>query len=129
MNRRKYLLSLLGLGFLSNRCVPAPENPIQLHVDLDVLPDKEQEMVENFRQVFRPAISNQPGFVEVRLLRLREVVVGPVSEPANYRLLISFGTEDQRKQWVASDAHQSAWPTIERTLKQGKFTASLYDVI
>jgi heme-degrading monooxygenase HmoA len=129
MNRRKYLMSLLGLGVLSNRCVPAAENPIQLHVELDVLPDKEEEMVENFRQIFRPAISSQPGFVEVKLLRLREVVLGTPPETAKYRLLISFGTEEQRKQWVDTDAHQRVWPTIEKTLKEGEPTAILYDVV
>jgi hypothetical protein len=51
--------------------------------------------------------------------------------PANcrYRLLISFHTEAQRKQWVATPTHQQVWPTIERTLKGSKYTAILYNVL
>ena len=38
-----------------------------------------------------------------------------------YRLIISFQTEEQRVKWVASDAHQKAWATVENTLIGPKF--------
>jgi heme-degrading monooxygenase HmoA len=98
-------------------------------VDLDVDPAQEKEMVANFRKVFRPVIVKQPGFVSVRLLKLREALKGAAPANAGYRLVISFQTEEQRKTWVATDEHQRVWPTIEETLRGEKFTAVLYDTI
>jgi heme-degrading monooxygenase HmoA len=99
----------------------AMSEPIQLHVDLEVDPAKEAELLKNFRTIFRPAISKQPGFVDVKLLKTRNA-------PTRYRLLISFQTEEQRQKWVAADDHQRAWPTIERTLTGKKFAATLYEI-
>jgi heme-degrading monooxygenase HmoA len=126
MHRRTCLATLAAAG--GSLAAPAA-SPIQLHVDLDVDPAKEKELVANFRQVFRPAISKQPGFVSVRLLRLRKAIAGAAPSNAPYRLVISFQTEEQRQTWVASDDHQRAWPTIEGTLKGAKLTAVLYDTI
>ncbi|MDA2925702.1 hypothetical protein MYX78_00460 [Acidobacteria bacterium AH-259-G07] len=129
MNRRKCLLTLLGMGILSNRRLWAAGNAIQLHLDLEVDPSREKEMVENYHKIFRPAISKQPGFGGVKLLKLRETLAGPGPANRKYRLLISFATEDQRKQWVATDEHQRVWPTIRNTLTGGKYTAILYEVV
>src|SRR6266571_5813411 len=106
------------------RDLSAKPNPIQLHVDLDVDPSKEQEMVRIFRNIFRPTISKQPGFMEVKLLKLRETGSGARPKIMSYRLVISFDTEDLRKQWVATDDHQRIWPTIERTLTGKKVQPS-----
>jgi hypothetical protein len=89
---------------------------IQPHVDMVVLPDRESEMVPNFKNVFTPVISKQPGFVAVRLLTLRSAIAGEVPGDAQYRLLISFKTEKQRLAWVATDEHQEVWPSIANTL-------------
>jgi heme-degrading monooxygenase HmoA len=97
---------------------------IQLHVDLDVDPMLEQQLLGAFRDIFAPAIRTQPGFLDVRLLRPRSQETG-----LNYRLLISFQSEEQRKQWVATDLHQEVWPAIERTLKGGTYVPRLYDVL
>ncbi|MEK7405685.1 MAG: antibiotic biosynthesis monooxygenase [Acidobacteriota bacterium] len=124
MRRRTCLTSLVAAALPA----AAAPNPIQLHVDLDVDPAKEKDLVAAFRKVFRPAISKQPGFVNVRLLKLRQAVVGEAPKDASYRLLISFQTEEQRQTWVKTDDHQQAWPAIEKTLR-GKVTALLYDVV
>ena len=121
--------TLLGLGLLWARDLSAKPNPIQLHVDLEVDPSKEQEMVRIFRNIFRPTISKQPGFVEVKLLKLRETGSGPRPKIMSYRLVISFDTEERRKQWVATDDHQRIWPTIERTLTGKRYSTVLYDVV
>jgi len=97
---------------------------IQLHVDLDVDSMLEQQLLGAYRDTFTPAIRRQPGFVDVRLLRLRSP-----DRAFNYRLLISFESEEQRKAWVASGLHQEVWPAIERTLKGEKYASSLYDII
>ena len=106
----------------------AAANPIQLHVDMEVDPAKEKEMLKNFAATFRPAISKQPGFVDVKLLKFRKAMAGDPPKNWNYRLLISFQTEEQRVKWVATDLHQQVWPTIERCLKGAKYQPLLYDV-
>jgi heme-degrading monooxygenase HmoA len=95
-------------------------NPIELHVDLDVEPTKENDLESTFHTVFEPTISKQPGFVSVTLLKLRAAAV-------TYRLVISFETEEQRVAWVATADHQRVWPQMEKNLKGVKFTAALWD--
>jgi len=129
MNRRTYLITMAAAGGISTAAAQPARNPIQLHVDLDVNPAQENEMVSNFRKVFRPTISKQPGFVAVTLLKLRNVMAGDFAKNWNYRLIISFQTEEQRLAWVKHDDHQRAWPTIEKTLRGGKFKAVLYDIV
>lgn len=127
MTRRNLLLALAAGGAATVPALAAAQ-AIHLHVDLFVDPSREKEMVANFHKVFKPAISRQPGFVEVRLVKLREVKFGQPPAPPKYRLLISFQTEQLREKWVASADHQKAWPAIESTLTGQKFTAVLYDV-
>src|SRR2546423_6694930 len=100
MKRRTYLKSILaGAAAVA---VPAAETqkPIELHVDLSVDPSKEQEMLRNFRTIFRPAASKQPGFKDVKMLKLRSAIQGARPEGANYRFVLTFATEEQRQQWV-----------------------------
>src|SRR5215472_10213426 len=98
--------------------------PIQLHVELDVIPGKEKELEKGFREDFTPVISKQPGFVEVKLLRFTKAFVG--KERAPYRLLISFEREEQRLQWVANPEHQRIWPSIGKTLRSQPNSVTLY---
>ena len=107
----------------------APGKAIQLHVDLDVDPAKEKERLTNYHKVFQPTISKQPGFVDVKLMKLRKVMAGTGPSNAPYRLLISFQTEEQRLKWVATDVHQKVWPTIENTLRGNKYGIVLYDLV
>ncbi len=130
MNRRN-CLKIIGIApaaALALQAADAP-HPIQLQLDLEVDPAKEKEMLTNYKNTFRPAISKQPGFVDVKLMKLRAEMAGKVPANCTYRLMLSFHTEDQRKAWVATPLHQKVWPTIENTLKGAKYTAFLYDVI
>ncbi len=79
---------------------------VSLHIDLQLKPRAGPELETTFRQVFRPAVSAQPGFVAVALLQ-------PTSEATAYRLVIEFQTEQLRLDWVATDLHQQVWPKIE----------------
>ena len=79
---------------------------VSLHIDLQLKPGAGPELEKTFRQVFRPAVSAQPGFVAVALLH-------PTSEATGYRLVIEFQTEQLRLDWVATDLHQQVWPQIE----------------
>ena len=96
---------------------------------LEVDPAREKEMVNNFHNTFEPVIRKQPGFADVKLLKLRNAVAGKTPTPANYKLLISFQTEEQRLAWVATAEHQKVWPPIEKTLTGFKFNAILYDLV
>jgi heme-degrading monooxygenase HmoA len=84
-------------------------------------------MLANYRNVFKLAITRQPGFVAVQLLKLRQELQGKAPAGCSYRLIISFQTEEQRQKWVATPEHQKAWPTVEGTLKGQKYVALLYD--
>ncbi len=127
MTRRKSLEAFAALTAAASLEAAVPAEPIQLHVELEVAAGKETELVQNFKKIFRPTISKQDGFVEVKLLRLRTTPKGDAPK-SNWRLLISFKTEEQRVKWVATADHQRVWPSIEGLLTGQKFGAVLYDV-
>jgi heme-degrading monooxygenase HmoA len=77
-----------------------------LHVDLKARPDSTRNLVNNFREVFKPAISSQPGFEHVLLLQSG-------TDQNGFRLVIAFQDEPSQKKWVATDLHQEVWPKIE----------------
>jgi heme-degrading monooxygenase HmoA len=131
MKRRTSLKTILaGVGSLAGRKIvqaATTEHPIQLHVDLAVDPAKEQEMLHNFKTIFRPAASEQPGYIDVQVLKLRSALQGKAPEASNYRFVLTFASEEQRQKWVASATHQKVWPTVENTLKSKDYTVLLYD--
>ena len=128
MNRRLHLKTLAAIAAASTAGAAVVE-PIVLLVDLEVDPAKAQDLVTNYRTIFRPAIRKQPGFVDVRLLKLRAEAAGKAPAGCTHRLLISFQTEEQRLKWVSTDEHQKAWPTIEKCLKGQKYIALVYDAL
>jgi hypothetical protein len=130
MKRRTCLKILAGAGSLTaTRAVYAatPEHPIQLHVDLSVDPAKEQQMLHNFKTIFRPAASKQPGYIDVQMLKMRSALQGKAPEAGNYRFVLTFVSEELRQKWIASPIHQKVWPTIENTLTSKNYTVLLYD--
>jgi hypothetical protein len=127
MKRRTYLKTILAGA--TSVAVPAAETqkPIELHVDLSVDPAREEEMLRNFRTLFLPAARKHPGFIDVKMLKLRSALQGAGPEGANYRFVLTYATEEQRKQWVATAIHRRLWPTVENTLKTKNYTVLLYD--
>jgi hypothetical protein len=130
MKRRTYLKALLAAGAASS-ALPAADaaRPIQLHVDLSVDPAKEKEMLKNFETIFRPAASKQPGYIDVKMLKLRSAVMGKAPAGVNYRFNLTFQSEELRQKWIASATHQKVWPTIENLLSTKDYTVLLFDVI
>jgi hypothetical protein len=127
MKRRGFLQTILvGACAATARAEPAGR-PIQLHVDLAVDPTKEQEMLHNFRTIFRPAAVKQAGFIDVKMLKLRSALAGTAPVGANYRFVLTYASEQQRQAWVASATHKQVWPTIEKTLTSKDYTVLLYD--
>ena len=128
MKRRTYLKTMLAAGAGSAAAQAADAaRPIQLHVDLAVAATKEKEMLHNFETIFRPAASKQPGYIDVKMLKLRSAVMGKAPAGMNYRFSLTFQSEELRQKWVASAVHQKVWPTIENTLSSKEYTVLLFD--
>jgi heme-degrading monooxygenase HmoA len=75
-----------------------------LHVDLRTREGAADALLDTFRTRFRPAISEQPGFRSVSLLKGEEVP---------HRLVIVFEREEQRLRWIETAVHQEVWPQME----------------
>ena len=128
MKRRAYLQTLLAAGAgMAMSQAATTGHPVQLHVDLAVDPAKEKEMMHNFETIFRPAASRQPGYVDVKMCKLRSTVAGEAPKGSNYRFVLRFASEELRQKWVATDTHQKVWPTIENTLSNKNYNVLLYD--
>jgi len=79
---------------------------VALHVDLQLKPGVGPELESTFHEIFRPAISAQPGFSRV-------VLLARTSEADRYRLVIEFQSEELRLNWIATDLHQQVWLRME----------------
>jgi heme-degrading monooxygenase HmoA len=76
------------------------------HEHLGDKPGAGLELEKTFREVFRPAISAQPGFSRVALLQ-------STPEADRYGPVIEFQSEELRLCWVATDLHRQVWPRME----------------
>lgn len=128
MQRRTYLKTVLGGAAAMTLPAATPEHPIQLHVDLQVDPAKEEEMLHNFKTIFKPAAQKHPGYIDVKMIKLEKAVMGSAPQGMNYRFVLTFASEALRQKWVASAVHQKVWPTIENTLSSKTYTVLLFDI-
>jgi hypothetical protein len=130
MKRRSYLKTTLAAA-LSSTVAGAQDRDrrIVLHVDLSADPAKEAEMLHNFHNVFKPAAMKQPGYIDVRMCKLRSAIQGTGARGGNYRFELTFESEELRQKWVASATHQKVWPTIENTLLSKDYTVLLFDSV
>ena len=129
MERRTYLKAALSAAVGSPLVFgnEAAKGRIQLHVDLTVLPAKEQEMKKHFHDVFKPAAVKQKGYIDVQILKLRSTLAGSAPQGVNYRFILLYESEDLRQKWIASDVHQQVWPPIEKMLVHTKYNVLLFD--
>ena len=128
MKRRSYLKAMLAaVAGLKGAAAQGAKNPIVLDVDLSVDPAREQEMLHNFRTVFKPAAINFTGYIDVKILKLRPALQGSAPAGMNYRFQLTYESEELRQKWVASDVHKKVWPTIENTLRSKGYTVLLFD--
>ncbi|HMF79110.1 MAG TPA: hypothetical protein VK604_25855 [Bryobacteraceae bacterium] len=132
MKRRTHLKAMLGAltGLRLAEAQPARRaKPIQLFVEMEVEPHREKEMLDNFHSIFLPEAKKHPGYISVKLLKLRQVIQGPAPS-INYRFELVFENEELRQKWVATPEHQRVWPTIEKTLKSTKnYPVLLFDEV
>jgi len=135
MKRRSYLKSLLAAGAglsAANAQENAPDktrNPIVLYVDMQVDPAKEKEMLKNYHTLFKPAAVKYPGYVDLKIVKLRSALQGTAPAGMNYRFQLTYQTEEMRQKWVASAIHLKVWPTIENTLVSKNYTVLLCDAV
>ena len=130
MLRRTCLKTVLAAGAAGTGALAAGlGKPIQLHVDLAVDPAKEKEMLHNFETIFRPEAARHPGYIDVKMLKLRTAIQGNAPGGVNYRFSLTYKSEELRQKWVASPEHQKVWPTIENTLTSKNYTVLLFDVV
>jgi heme-degrading monooxygenase HmoA len=93
---------------------------IERHVTFKVIPGKEKEFEELFKEEYRPAMSSMPGFVSVYLLVEEE-------DPQSYKMVIRFQTLEEASAWRRSNSHQALQPKI-KALYQGS-QVQVYKVI
>jgi hypothetical protein len=130
MDRRSWLKSLTFLsaaGLVSKlrptRAATTPatsstQRPIVLYCDLAIDPAREHEMLDAFHHHFKPVAMKHPGYVDLKMLKLRQVVQGgPAPAPAiNYRFQLTYASEELRQKWIASADHRKYWPMVENTV-------------
>jgi antibiotic biosynthesis monooxygenase (ABM) superfamily enzyme len=129
MNRRSYLTGMLA-AVVATKAIPAQQtanSPIVLYCDLTVDPSREQEMLNNFHSIFKPAAEKFPGYIDVKLLKLRTVYTGAAPAGVNYRFQLTYESEDMRQKWIKSAIHQKVWPTVENTLSTKNYSTLLFD--
>ena len=128
--KRRTCLQTIVAGAVASLAAAAEtgQRPIQLHVDLQVDPAKEKQMLHIFHTQFAPAAARQPGYMGAKMLKLRSAVQGAAPAGANYRFVLLFQREEQRQAWIKTPIHMKLWPTIENTLTSKDYTVLLYDV-
>src|SRR3954468_15044661 len=97
MKRRSYLTAMLA-GITGSKAIfaqapvsaTAAADPILLHCDLSVDAAREPEMLKNFHTIFKPAAEKFPGYIDVKLLKLRTVFTGAAPAGMNYRFQLTF---------------------------------------
>jgi antibiotic biosynthesis monooxygenase (ABM) superfamily enzyme len=134
MNRRSYLKAVLvattGLSDAGAQVPKQPaQSPIVLHADLAVDPAHEQEMLHNFHTIFKPVATKFPGYVDVKMCKLRSAIQGTAPSGVNYRFQLTYQSEELRQKWLASETHRKVWPSIENTLKSKDYVVLLFDSV
>jgi hypothetical protein len=119
-------------GFAGLKAVSAQKakNPIVLNCDLAVDPSREQEMLRNYHTTFKPAAEKFPGYIDLKMLKLRSALQGSAPASINYRFQLTYESEEARQKWIHSDIHQKVWPTIENTLSnKSNYAVLLFDTV
>ena len=125
MDRRSWLksLTLLGTAGLTAKlrgaaAAPPTQHPIVLYCDLAVDPAREQEMLDAFHHHFKPVAEKHPGYIDLKMLKLRQVIQGgpAPARTINYRFQLTYASEALRQKWIASPEHRKYWPMVESTV-------------
>jgi heme-degrading monooxygenase HmoA len=101
----------------------------QLYFEVDE--SKRAEFERAFAEVFKPALSRQPGFQNVKFLRIFSPTAAAAIEAAptefNYQVNFVFDDEPSRRRWSKSPDHDVAWPTFSGLAKKAAWRG--YDIV
>ncbi len=88
-----------------------------LQIYFAVETDKTSEFEQMYQEAYVPAMQRQSGYEGSRLLRLFPPALATEIQaeetPFNYQMELVFDTEENRRKWAASDAHQKVWPMAQ----------------
>lgn len=96
-----------------------------LQMDFIVAEENIKAFEEMYYSNYVPAMTVQNGYISSKLLRLypedlsKEIEGEPTTY--NYQIQISFKTEENRREWVASDQHKIAWPAASSLAQKFKW--------
>jgi antibiotic biosynthesis monooxygenase (ABM) superfamily enzyme len=93
---------------------------IERHVIFNVIPGKEKDFENLFKEAYSVAMSKQPGFVSVTLLKEYE-------KEAIYQMAIRFQSLETAGAWRDSSDHKALSPKIKALYKES--TVQVYEVI
>src|SRR4051812_20639002 len=77
---------------------------------MDVPPAREQEMLRIFHQTFVPEAVKHEGYIRVKMLKKRAVLLGTAPANHTFRFELEFENEELRQKWIASPGHQRGGP-------------------
>jgi heme-degrading monooxygenase HmoA len=119
-----------GARFAVPAVASAQTKHIRLYVEMEVAPEREKEMLDQFHNHFVPEAVKHEGYIRVKMLKRRSVVMGTVPPQHNYRFELEFESEELRQKWIASPEHQRVWPLVEKTMTtQKNYPVVLYDEV
>ena len=93
---------------------------IERHVTFNVIPGKEKDFEKLFKEEYSIAMSKQPGFVSVTLLKEHE-------KDAVYQMVIRFQSIETAAAWRDSSDHKALSPKIKALYRES--TVQVYEVI
>ena len=93
---------------------------IERHATFHVVPGEEKDFEDLFKEEYSIAMSRQPGFVSVTLLKEHE-------KEAVYQMVIRFQSLETAAAWRNSTEHKALSPRIKALVKES--TAQVYEVI
>ena len=132
-------LELLVIGIASSKQQKDParlrptvqSDAMVLQMDFVVPKENAEAFEKMYHSIYVPAMTVQKGYLESKLLRLfPENIENEIEGEAtdyNYQIQISFATEQDRRNWVASAQHKIAWPAATSLAKSYKWRG--YDVM
>ncbi len=91
------------------------DGPVELYIWLTAKNGQGPAMEKTFREVFYPAVSAREGFRSASMVRKPGT--------SEYTVRLSFITEQDRLDWVASAPHQKAWPALESHSSKADYAA------
>ena len=93
---------------------------IERHVTFHVIPGKEGDFENLFKEGYRVAMSKQPGFVSVTLLKEHE-------KETVYQMVIRFQSLETAGAWRDSADHKALSPRLKTLYKES--VVQIYEVI